>query len=86
MGITAAQLAQGSLRQNNGASFFELFNDKGISVRIVVFEQNRAQSCRHASGIGLILDDNRNPVQRTDETSGLERLIKTICLLMSRGI
>jgi hypothetical protein len=37
-------------------------------------------------GIGLILDDDRNPVQRPDETCGLERLVKTIRLFKGVGI
>ena len=72
MGIAAAELTQSRLRQNDCAGVFEFLNDKGVPVRIVVFEQNRAQSGRHAFGIGLILDDDRNPVQRADETCGLE--------------
>ena len=83
MGITTPELTQGRLRQNNCAGFFEFLNDKGVPVRIVVFEQNRAQSCRHAFGIGLILDDDRNPVQRPDETCGLESLVKTVRFLKS---
>src|SRR5262249_34737182 len=86
MSITAAELTQGRLCQNDCTSFFEFLNHKRVSIRIVVFEQNRAQRRRHALGIGLILNDNRNPVQWSDKTCGLERLIKTIRLLKSRGI
>src|SRR5215475_11309087 len=86
MGITAAELTQGRLCKNDCTGFFEFLNDKGVSIRIVVFEQNRAQRRRHALGIGLILNDNRNPVQWSDETCGLERVIKTIRLFKGRGI
>ncbi len=86
MGIAAAELTQGSLRQNDCAGLFEFLNHKGVSIRMVVFEQNRAQSCRHALGIRLILDDDWDPMQRTDKACGLECYVKTIRLFKSVGI
>src|SRR5215831_4706157 len=86
MGITAAELTQGGLCKNDCTSFFEFLNDKGVSIRIVVFQQNRAQRRRHPLGIGLIFNDDRTPVQCSDATCGLEGLIKTIRLFKSRGI
>ena len=52
----------------------------------MIFEKYGAQGRRHARGVGLILDEDRDAVKRSDEAGGLERGIESIRFIEGCGI
>ena len=86
MGVAAAELAEGRFGENDGAGFFELVDDEGIAVGIIIFEQQRAQSRRHRRRVALVFHDDRDAVQRTDRTRGFERGVEAVGFFERVGI
>src|SRR5687767_1171639 len=86
MRVAAAELPQGRLSQNDCAGSFDLVDDEGVSIRIVVLEQHGAQGCRHSFGIELVFDDNGDSVQRTDKAGSLECGVEPVRLFEGFGV
>ena len=72
MGVAAAELAERRLAEKDDAGLPQLGDDEGVVARHVVLEQHRAERRRHAFDVALVLHDDRDAVQRTDEAGCLE--------------
>ena len=78
MSIASSELTQRAFRQDDRSGFFQLLRDKGILVRVVVLEEDRAQRGWHSPGVNLILENDRNTVKWTGQTGGFECGIESV--------
>src|SRR4030095_10320306 len=56
----------------------QLIDHEGVARRAVILEDYRAQGRRHACGIDLVFDENRNAVQRADRARRFVGRIKLV--------
>ena len=65
MSIASSKLTQSAFRQDDRSGFFQLLRDKGIPIRVVILEEDRAQRGWHSHGVELILENDRYSVKWT---------------------
>ena len=86
VGVAGAHLAQGRLADEDRPGLFQLGDHEGVAARPVVLEQHRAQGRRHLLDVGLVLDDDGDPVQGAAKAPVLERRIELLGLFQGVGI
>ena len=84
--VAAAQLAQRRLGDENRPGLFEPGDDEGIPARHVILEQHRAERGRHSGDVGLVLHDERDSVQGSDEARHPERCVEPVGVLQRARI
>ena len=80
MRVSASQFTQRRLAQNDRSGFPQFFGNKGVSVRIVAFEKDRAERCRHSLHVELVLDNDGDAMKRPGQARALECRIQPVRL------
>ena len=86
MGVAGAQLAEGGLGQHDGAGLLELLHHPAVTVRVVVLEDQGAQGGGSPLQVGLVLDEDRDSVERAYLARGLEGRIQTVRFVEGRRV
>ena len=78
MRVAAAHFPQRRFAEENGTRRPQFGRDEAVALRPVALEQNGAQGRRHFFDVRLILHNDRNAVQGTDEAIFFQRRVEAV--------